>query len=249
MADQDQGAPIIAQKAFEPQGGFEVEMIGRLVEQQQIGLGEEDRGEPDAHPPAARQIADRLVLRPLVEPEPGEDARRPARCGMRLDLDEPGLDLGEAQRLRPGFPLGEQPRPLSVGGEHRLERGPLPARRLLGEKADATAARQFDRPVIGLQDAADQVEKGRFPGAVAADQPDLCPFVNLGMRIVEQPAPGAPADTVCHLGKGQHPRLNNLPVRLRHSRQRGNPTMPRNRLVALGPRLRGGDDSIFCGAG
>ena len=158
----------------------------------------------DAHPPAARQFADRLALHPLVEPEPGEDARRPAGCGMRLDLDEPRLDLGGAQRLRPGFPLGEQPRPLAVGGEHRLERGRGPARRLLGEKADAAAARQFDRPVIRLQHAADQVEQGRFPGTVAADQPDLAPFGDLGIRLVEQPAPGAPADTVCHLGKGQH---------------------------------------------
>ena len=117
MADQDQGASIIAQKAFEPECGFEVEVVGRLVEQQQIGLGEQDRGERHPHPPAARQIADRLVLRPLVEPEPGEDACRPARCGMRVDLDEPRLDLGGAQRLRPSLPLGQQAR--SARGRRR----------------------------------------------------------------------------------------------------------------------------------
>ena len=204
VADQDQGAPIVAQKAFEPEGGFEVEVNGWLVEQQQIGLGKQDRGEPDAHPPAARQIADGLVLCPLAETEPSENARRPAWCGMRLDLDEPRLDLGQAQRLRPGFPLSQQPCPLAVGSEHRLQRGPLPARRFLGEKADAIAARHLDRPVIRLQRAADQVEQGRFARTIAADQPDLCPFVNLRMGIVEQPAPGASADTVCHLGKGQH---------------------------------------------
>ena len=126
---------------------------------------------------------------------------------MRGDFDEPRLDLGQAQRLRPGFPLREQTRPLTIGSEHRLERGPLPARRLLGEKADAMAARQFDRPVIGLKDATDQVEEGRFPGAVAADQPDLGPFEDLGIRVVEQPAPGAPADTVGHVRKGQHDGL------------------------------------------
>ena len=210
MADQDQGSPVVAQKAFEPECGFEIEVVGRLVEQQEIGLAEEDRGEPDAHPPAARQPTERLALRPLVEPEAGEDPRRPAGCGMRPDLDEPGLDFGGAQRLRPGLPLGQQARPLAVGGEHRRERGPLPARRLLCKKADATAARQFDRPVIRLQGAPDQVEEGRFPRTVATDQADLGPFEDLGIRLIEQPAPGPPADAVGHLGKGQHEGLNDL---------------------------------------
>ena len=122
MADQDQGAAIIAQKPLEPQRGFEVEMVGRLVEQQQVGLGEEDRGERDPHAPAARQIADRAPLHRLVEAEPGEDARGPARRRMRVDLDEPRLDLGGAQRLGAGFPLGEQGGALAVGGEHRVQR-------------------------------------------------------------------------------------------------------------------------------
>jgi HAMP domain-containing protein len=204
VADQDQGASIVAQKTFEPQGCFEVEVIGRLVEQQQIGLGEQDRGKRRPHPPAARQLSDRLVLRPLVKPEPGEDARRPARRRMRRDFDEPRLDLGDPHCLRPGFPLGQQARPLAVSGEHRLERARRTTRRLLREKADAAAARQFDRPVIGLQDTADQVEKGRFARTVAADQPDLGPLGDLGIRLIEQPAPGTPADTVCHLGKAQH---------------------------------------------
>jgi len=139
--------------------------------------------------------------------EPGGAHPCRARRGVRFDLDQPRLDLGQVQRLRPGFALGQQPRALAVGGEDRLQRGRGTARRLLGEKADATTARQFDRPVIRLQHTADQVEKGRFASAVAADQPDLGPLVNLGMRIVEQPAPGAPADAVCHLGKGQHGSL------------------------------------------
>src|SRR6267378_1590307 len=105
VADQYQGASIVPQKSFETECRFEVEVIGRLVEQQEIGLGEENRGEPDAHPPTAREIADRLVLHPFVEAEPGEDARRTAGCGMRPDFDEPRLDLGDAQRLRPGFAL------------------------------------------------------------------------------------------------------------------------------------------------
>ena len=65
---------------------------------------------------------DRPALHRLVEAEPGQDARGPARRRMGVDLDEPGLDLGGAQRLGPGLPLGEQARRARVGGEHRLQR-------------------------------------------------------------------------------------------------------------------------------
>ena len=201
VADQDQGAAVIAQKPLQPQGGFEVEMIGRLVEQQQVGLGEEDRGERDAHPPAARQIGNRPALHRVVEAEPGEDAGGPARRRMGIDLDEPGLDLGGAQRLRPGLPLGEQAGALIIGGEDRFERASLAARRFLRQETDPVPARQLDRPAIRLQDAPDQVQQGRFAGAVAPDQPDLAALGELRARLVEQ---NPPADTVCQAGNRQH---------------------------------------------
>ena len=53
---------------------------------------EQDRGEADTHAPATRQIGERLALHRLVEAEPGEDARGPARRRMGIDLDQPGLD-------------------------------------------------------------------------------------------------------------------------------------------------------------
>ena len=48
------GAGILMEEGFEPRDGVDVEMIGRLVEQQQIGLGDERLREQHAAPPAAR---------------------------------------------------------------------------------------------------------------------------------------------------------------------------------------------------
>ena len=45
------------------------------------------------------------VLRRLVEAEAGEDARGARRRGMGVDVDEPGLDFGDAQRDRSPPPL------------------------------------------------------------------------------------------------------------------------------------------------
>ena len=45
-----------AQMAFEPIDGLGVEMVGRLVEQQEVGLLEQKPAERDAAPFAARQL-------------------------------------------------------------------------------------------------------------------------------------------------------------------------------------------------
>ena len=128
---------------------------------------------------------------------------------MGLDLDEPGLDLGGPHRLRSGLPLGQQSGTHGVGREDRFERAGLPAGRFLRQKADPAAARQLDRTAIRLQNAADQVEQGRFAGAVAADQTDLAPFGNLRARLVEQ---DPPADAVCQAGDGQHKVVLSHPI-------------------------------------
>src|SRR6202007_3308923 len=78
------------------------------------------------------------------EAEPGQDPRRPARRRARIDLVEPRLDLGDAQRLRSAFQLGHQPGALAIGGEHGIERVCRAARRLLREETDTAAARHAD---------------------------------------------------------------------------------------------------------
>ncbi len=41
MGDHDDGAGIIAQMMLEPGHAFGIEMVGRLVEQENVGLGEQ----------------------------------------------------------------------------------------------------------------------------------------------------------------------------------------------------------------
>ena len=52
---------------LEPVAGFDIEMVGRLVEQQKIGLFEQQFGERDAHLPAAGKFFDAAL--PVVAPE------------------------------------------------------------------------------------------------------------------------------------------------------------------------------------
>ena len=62
VADRDQGKGGIRQHAFQPQDAFEVQMVGWLVQQQDLGLL--DQGGDNRQPllPAARQATDQGVL-------------------------------------------------------------------------------------------------------------------------------------------------------------------------------------------
>ena len=56
VADDDDGVGIFLQIAFQPQRAFKVKVVGRLVQEQVIGLGEQDAGKGDAHAPAAGKV-------------------------------------------------------------------------------------------------------------------------------------------------------------------------------------------------
>ena len=99
MADQEQGLGVAPEIVLEPQARLEIEMVGRLVQEQQVGLGEQHGGERHAHAPAAGEAGQRPLLRRLVEAEAGEDRARPRRRGMRADVGQPGLDLGDGMGL------------------------------------------------------------------------------------------------------------------------------------------------------
>ena len=65
MADDDHRARVAREKALEPQRAFEVEVVRRLVEEEQVRLGEEQRRQRHPHPPAAGKVGagPRLRLR------------------------------------------------------------------------------------------------------------------------------------------------------------------------------------------
>ena len=61
VADHQQRAAVGAQELHQPHLGVDVEVVGRLVEQQHVAAGEQDAGQLDAPPLAAAQHADRQL--------------------------------------------------------------------------------------------------------------------------------------------------------------------------------------------
>ena len=99
------------EERLEPDDRLDVEVVGRLVHQQDVGLAEEHARHRHAHLPAARKRADVAVDALVVEAEAMEDLARLAleRVAAEvlvflLDLAEPLEDRGPCRRPAPGRP-------------------------------------------------------------------------------------------------------------------------------------------------
>ena len=75
VGDEHEALVVLAQVVLEPHAGLEVQMVGRLVEQQQRGAHEEGAGEGHAHAPPSRHVLGGAGHHGLVEAEAVEQHR------------------------------------------------------------------------------------------------------------------------------------------------------------------------------
>ena len=135
--DQD-GAGVGAEELLEPLDAQQVEVVGRLVEQEQVVLEGEQPAQGQPHRPAAGEGGDGGVELRDREAEPEQD-----RLGPRLHLVTAGREEGLHARRRsrsracgsPCFEAGHDGLQPAVGhgpgaevAEHVLEDGPLAQR-------------------------------------------------------------------------------------------------------------------------
>ena len=111
---------------------------------------------------------------------------------MGVDVDKPGLDLGDPVRVVRGLGFAQQRVAFEVGLEHDFDQAFRPVRRFLREAADAPARWNGDGAALGRQLAANGGKQRRFAGAVAADQADARARHDLGRAMIDQKPPGNP---------------------------------------------------------
>ena len=61
VADDEDGAIVARDKAAQPLDALEVQVVGGLVQEQQVGVAQEELGQRDAHLPAARELGARAL--------------------------------------------------------------------------------------------------------------------------------------------------------------------------------------------
>ena len=70
VGDDDLGTRQGGEVAFQPQHGFEVEVVGGFVEQEQVGAAHEGLGKVEAHAPAAGKGFNGAAVFRLAKPKP-----------------------------------------------------------------------------------------------------------------------------------------------------------------------------------
>ena len=88
VGDDDDGALVVEQKVLEPVDGFDVQVVGRLVEHDDVGVSEERLGQKDLDLIARVGVGHPVVVLADVDPEALEDP-----AGVRLRF--PSVHLGK----------------------------------------------------------------------------------------------------------------------------------------------------------
>ena len=178
VGDDQHGALVGAQVLFQPRGGLGVEMVGRLVEQQQVRLGQQQLAQRHAAALAARKLGTSASF-----------GGQPQRFHRHLDLlfEVPEVEavhlVLELRRLvgrlvgivhhqlvvalDDGGLLGDAFHDVAEHGLRRIER------RLLRQVADGRAVGEPGLAGIFLVEAGHDLQHGRLAGAVGAENADL----------------------------------------------------------------------------
>ena len=81
VADDEHGAVVVGDKAAQPLDALEVKVVGGLVQEQQVGVAQEELGQCDTHLPAARELGARALKVGDLKAEAGKDL-----AGVALEL-------------------------------------------------------------------------------------------------------------------------------------------------------------------
>ena len=162
-------------------------MVGRLVQQQQVGCGEQGGGERHAHAPAAGEAVHRPGLGGCVEAQTGEDSGRAGRGRICADGAQALVDFGKARGVG-GVQLAQQGQTLGVALQHGIQQRLRTGWRGLAHLRHPGARRKPNVAAIGGKLAGDGTQQGRFARAVAPDQADAAPGIDRQIGTVQQGA-------------------------------------------------------------
>ena len=114
VRDEDHGVRIVREVFLQPVARVEVEVVRRLVEQQQAGATEQQLGERDAHLPAAGERLARLVRVRRGEAQPAQHGRDLQVDAVALSPSELLLQLAVSRQHRRvvGFVAGVVAEPI-----------------------------------------------------------------------------------------------------------------------------------------
>ena len=199
MRNHDQGAVPPAQKLLQPFKRLHIKVIGRLVEQKNVGVSEQRGGEGGAGLLTARELGEALVVLRFVKPKPLEGAlntRLKLVPATMLEAGHQGAVL--LQRLGPtgGSGIGDNmfkgaKRSAQIGqtAQRGLHLGPERAvaaeAHLLREIGHAEAPAQRDLTAIGAFETREDLQQGTLACTVDAHEGDFFATGHLEVKFLK----------------------------------------------------------------
>ncbi|MBV6475659.1 MAG: hypothetical protein MOGDAGHF_01213 [Rhodocyclaceae bacterium] len=169
-------------------------MVGRLVEQQQVGAAHQRLGEVEAHAPAAGEFRHRAVEILVLEAEAVQQRGGAGAGAVAVDVAvvhvqmRDGLAVvGVLGRAQVGFDLAQ----LGVAVEREVEGAGGERRRLLADVGDHPVRREFQVARLLVQFAGEEREEARLAAAVGAGDAGLPAGVQAEIDAFEQRPAGA----------------------------------------------------------
>ncbi len=159
VRDQQQRARVTLQPLLEPQHGIEVEMVGRLVEQQQVGTRHERLREIEAHAPSPGESRHRIAVAGVRKTQAREQRRGAGARAVATARLVAMVQLREllAGGSRVGLGVGERApdrAQLGIAVEHEFDRRRGHRRRFLRHVRDHPGRRQRHLAGVGIKLAA-----------------------------------------------------------------------------------------------
>lgn len=174
VRNHDQRARIAMQPVFEPDDGVEVQVVGRLVEQQQVGAAHQRLSQVQAHAPAAGEACHRQAR--LLEREAQAEQQRfgARRGGIAVGVGKGRVCFafrgavvcggGGSNRCLDGAQRG-------VAVQRVGERGLVDGGGFLRHVGDLPGGRHGKVAAVRVQFAEQHGKQGRLARAVRPDQP------------------------------------------------------------------------------
>jgi hypothetical protein len=170
MRDHDQGARIAAQPVLQPEDGLEIEMVGRLVQQQQVGSGHQGLGQAQAHAPATGEFGDGTFRILRREAETGQELPRPGLGAPAVDRVDLGVEMAVFLAVLAVCQACLQCPQGGIAIQHIVDRPPGAGIHLLRQVGADPTAWPIDLAGVGRQLAAQCSQQRTLAAAVRAGQ-------------------------------------------------------------------------------
>jgi len=193
MRDDQQRAGVAFEPVFKPDDRIQIQMVGRFIEQQQVGRAHQRLRQIQPHAPAAGKTGDRLLHLFQREAQAEQQLFAARVDGIGVGVGQRAVQVADRNAVFGGGGLRFQRCQVcfqaaqgDVAVDRVIQCCAVQRRRFLCDIGDAPFGRVIDFALVGVQFAAQQAEQTGFAGAIGADQADLVAGIEGNVDIFEE---------------------------------------------------------------